>query len=279
MNEDLEALAGLYVLDRLDARERAAFEARLIREPELAALVRSIEATVAETVRALPQSKPQASTLAAIEARLDPVREAKTIPLRTDRRFNWSAFAGWGLAAVIALSLTTLAVQSLRSGGSGPSIVFVALDTNRNTFAEVPLSDQANTPDARFIQLASLAESYWDKPDKVPVRPEPAANESRGYALFDPGTLQGFIAIEQLPPITEGQRYHLWVVEPGTRRIIDAGILPIAGANRGLYSFRIDSEDRSKTERPHLFITVEDSGAPSSSNQPRGKVVLGDDRI
>ena len=46
MNESLEETASLYVLDQLDPRERTAFEARLFREPKLAALRPKLEAAM-----------------------------------------------------------------------------------------------------------------------------------------------------------------------------------------------------------------------------------------
>ena len=45
--------------------------------------------------------------------------------------------AQWGIAAVITVSLATLAIQSLRAP-SRPVFVVVGLDANRNTFAELP---------------------------------------------------------------------------------------------------------------------------------------------
>jgi len=64
MNSQLEELACFYVLDQLDPRDRAAFEARLLREPELAALVHELEGTLARNIRALPRSEPPVNLLA-----------------------------------------------------------------------------------------------------------------------------------------------------------------------------------------------------------------------
>ncbi|HUG09639.1 MAG TPA: anti-sigma factor, partial [Opitutaceae bacterium] len=238
MNKSLEELACLYVLDQLEPRERAAFEGRLLRDPELAAFVRELEPTLARGVRELPQHAPSAGVLNRIEARIDAMgdtaaalepRRAPVVP------FNFFSLARWGIAAVIAVSLATIAIQSLRGPeATQPVIVFVGLDANKNTFAELPMRDGAKDPDARFIQLATLAESYWREPGELPVRTQPAPGDNRGYALFDPTSRQGFIVIEQLPVATEGQRYHLWVVDPSSGKASDAGILPLDGMNRGL---------------------------------------------
>jgi anti-sigma-K factor RskA len=277
MKDSPEELAGLYVLDQLDRDERAAFEARLLRDPELAALTARLEAGLARGIRSLPPREPPAGTLERIEARIDAPgtvagRAAPRVPAA-----HWTGFARWGLAALIALSLVTLAVQSLRRTPAQPVIVLVGMYADRNTFTELPLRASARDSDARFIQLATLAEGYWGKPGALPAGPEPASGDSRGYALFDPGSRQGFIAIERLPVVAENQRYHLWILDPAGVR--DAGILPLAGMNRGLYSFTLGPADGPKSDRPNFFITVEENGPPGQPAQPRGKVVLGQESI
>lgn len=274
MNESPEDLACRYVFDQLDDRERAAFEARLLREPGLATLVRDLEAGLARGVRALPPHEPPAGLLARIEGRIDGLRPPAAAP--SPRRTPWAAIARWGVAAVITVSLATLAVQSLRRAPAQPVIVLVGLDQNRSTFAELPLPPAGRDPDARFIQLAALAENFWKKPGDLPLKPETGANS--GYALFDPGSRQGFIAIERLPVVAESQRYHLWILDPATARVHDAGILPLGGMSRGLYSFALGSDDSPPTTRPDFFITVEEKSAPQPA-RPQGKVVLGQQRI
>lgn len=276
MNAPLEDLASLYVLDRLDDGERAAFEARLLREPGLAALVRDLESGFARGLHALPPREPPADMLDRIEGRIDalPAQVAANAgPMR------WVTFARWGIAALIAVSLATLAVQSLRPAAEGPVIIVVGLEANQSTYTELPLREPVRDADARFIQLASLAEDFWEKSGRVPVKSPVAAGDNRGYALYDPGTRQGFIGIEQLPVIGENQRYHLWIVDSATAKIHDAGILPLAGMKRGLYAFSLEPAGRLKSDRPDFFITVEENGPSPSLAQPQGKVVLGQQRI
>ena len=284
MNESPEELASLYVLDQLDADERGAFEARLLREPQLASLTRDLEAGLACGVRTLPPHEPPAAVLERIEQRLDalpgqgPGWKPHSIPGRrsqppTPRHQTWTAWAGWGLAAVVAVSLATLAVQSVRHPSTQPVFVVVGMDANRNTFADLPQSvASAKDADARFIQLASLAENFLKNPGTAPVPVNVAPDGNRGYALFDPGSQQGFIAIEKLPALVENQRYHLWVIDASASRVRDAGLLPSTGLNHGLYSFVLDPAEVIKSGRPNFFVTVEENG---ESTKPRGKVVLG----
>lgn len=277
MNPQLEDLASLYVLDQLAGPDRADLEARLLREPELAALVRDLEAGLARGVRSLPPAEPPAVLLARIEGRIEALTAARTgpAPIRRTDPWRWLPFARWGVAAVIAVSLATLAVQSLRHSPDRPMLVLVGLEADQNTFTELPLRGSAKDGDSRFMQLASLAESYWKKPGDLPVKPPSAAGDSRGYALFDPGSMHGFIAIERLPAIAENQTYHLWIVDPATGLVHDAGILPLTGTTRGLYSFTLGPSDRPESTRLNFFITVEDVDAITRPAKPRGQVVLG----
>jgi anti-sigma-K factor RskA len=273
MNNSTEDLATLYVLDQLDGRDRAAFETRLLRDPALAAQVRDLEIGLAGGIQSLPPREPPAGLFARIEEQLEKPAPLSARP--APATFHWPTFARWGLAAVIAVSLATLAVQSLRPSAAQPVFVFVGLDAGRTTFAELPLKNGAKDADARFMQLATLAENFWTKPANQPVKTSTPTGDSHGYALFDPGSRQGFIAIERLPVLAENQRYHLWIVDPANGRIHDAGSLPLAGMNRGLYSFTLGVEAGLETNRPGFFITVEDNAAAPPSGQPRGRVVLG----
>jgi len=296
MNESSEETAMLYVLDQLEPHERTLAEDRLARDPEFAALVRNCESALAAGIRSLPARTPPAAVLDRLEEQIDAEEagHARVVPLPSSppafreagmqdgpNRLPWAAAARWGLAAVITVSLATLAVQSLRRPNAQPVFVVVGLDANRNTFAELPAQGPAaKDADARFIQLASAAENLWRNPS---ARPLPVATSagSHGYAVFDPGSQQGFIAIEQLPALAGNQRYHLWVVDAPTGRIRDAGILPLAGLNRGLYSFALEPGDAPSSDgkRPNFFITIEENGSPPTSAKPRGRVVLGKDSI
>lgn len=297
MNASLEETAVLYVLDQLDNSARAVFGARLAREPELAAFVRELESGLAAGVSALPPQAPPTGLLGRIEVAIDADAEsgrtlAATIPT-PDREtarasgsgspWRWLNWAQWGIAAVIAVSLATLAVQSLRRPAA-PTFVVVGMDATRATLTELrPSGAATQDPDARFVQLAALAQDFWRNPQAVPVAMPAGAGSAgnRGYAIFDPASRQGFLAVEQLPAIAANQRYHLWVADTTTGRVQDAGILPLAGVNRGLYSFRAETTGATPPARLSFFVTLEDAaaGAAQPATQPRGKVVLGKESI
>jgi anti-sigma-K factor RskA len=275
MNTQLEELACLYVLDRLDAPERAAFEERLATEPGLAETVREVEASLFRRIHALPRYEPPAGMLARIEARID----GRAPGGERAAASAWASAARWGIAAVIAVSVGIIAVQSLRRPAAArPYVIVVGLDSLGSTLAELPVEEHPRSADASFIQLASLAERYWEKPDALPVKMDSAGQSGRGYALFDPGSNQGFIAIRQLPAAGRGKEYHLWLLDTATGQVQRAGVLPVASSARGLYFFSVLPNSSAPAGRPDFFVTAEDAGSAETA-QPHGEVVLGDRRI
>jgi len=277
MNQQLEELACLHVLDELTASERSAFEARLSGDPELVAYLRELESALARRIRALPRREPPADLFSRIEARIDrppvsapPARPTVSLP-------SWSSVARWGIAAAVALSAAMIAVQTLRRApapAGAPVMIIVGLDSHRSTFAELPLLSRPQTEDARFIQLASLAEQLWEKPGDLPVNLGTDEQEKRSYALFDPGSNHGFIAIRHLPTVEHGRRYHLWMVDPASGQPQHVGVLPLTGSDSGLFSFSIASGAGAAIKRVDFFVTAEDTAA-AAPVRPHGTVVLG----
>jgi anti-sigma-K factor RskA len=281
MNPQLEELACLYVLDRLEASERASFEACLLHNPQLAALVGELESALAQRIHALAQLEPPACLLAQIEARID--RLPAMVPPAPAHRATplWPSLARWGIAALLAVGVGAMALHYLRrvpAAAKRPYVIIVGLDSRQSTLAELPMPKRSQDADACFIQLASLAERFWERPEDLPVKLRSTAEGGRGYALFDPTSNQGFIAIRQLPAIEQGQRYHLWILDTASGQTREAGVLPLTDSNRGLYFFSVAPASEATPGRLDFFVTAEDTTA-SQSTGPRGKVVLGDKTV
>lgn len=290
MNAQLEEIACLYVLDQLDARDRAAFEASLLESPELAAVVTALESTLERGIRALPQHTPSPSVLSKIDDCIDRL-PAKQIP-PTD---GWAAklfakrptpgspglpLVRWGLAALLVAGMGTIAVEQMwhaHTLAARPYAIIVGLDSRRSTLGEMPLPRRPEDADARFVQLASLAARFWEKPADLPAKLRSAGVGGHGYALFDPESSQGFIAVRQLPAIGSGKRYHLWMLNTASGQTREAGVLPLGGSNSGLYFFSASPVFKVVPGCLDFFVTTEDATAPGSTG-PSGKVVLGDRR-
>ncbi|MGJ3264583.1 MAG: anti-sigma factor [Salinarimonas sp.] len=126
--DDDDALAGEYVLGTLRGTDRAAFEARLAREPALADAVAAWQERLAPLTEAVAPVAPPADLFARIEARLDEAgaasaptpaasspasSPAEIVSLDEVRRLR-RALAGWRIAAgglgALAAALVALAL-------------------------------------------------------------------------------------------------------------------------------------------------------------------------
>lgn len=273
MNSQLEEQACLYALDRLGPGERASFEAQLARDPGLAALVQEYEAAVARAILTLPRSTPPESLLARIEARIDRRVRPPGPARRTMADFPWSRVAKWSLAAVIATSLGILALR-LPPRPTGPVVVLAILEADRTRYSEVPLRNAGGDADARFVQLASLAESLWEQ-NRVARSGQSQPPVDRSFALYDPGSLQGFIAVRELPAVSGNQRYIVWLSDRTTGGVWYAGMLPQGGPDSGLFCFLLEPKAAPQTKRPGIFITLEERDSATAAPKPRGRIVLG----
>ena len=284
MTPPVEELASLYILDQLEPADRAAFEARLAHEPALATLVRSLELTLEHRIRSLPQHTPPAALLARIESQLDtPLpagRELARAPSPSNRPLAFpSLFTRWVLPAAAAVALgaaTFLYLDRQRASDAQPVVLVVGLGPQHSTVTRLPLHDPSQGADARFVQLATLAEQFWKRPENLP-HPPATAGDRRAYALFDPATRQGFIAVQALPQQPDGKRYHLWLVDTETGRALDAGSIPSA-TSRGLYFFSLDPASTPTSGPVNFLITAEDASVTTPAH-PRGEPVLGQNPI
>lgn len=281
MNPKTEELACLYLLDQLDPDERASFESRMLGDPRLAAFVGELESTLSSRVRSLPQVDAPAGLLGRIESRIDrlPVEGPSIAGRRPSLPMPWAH--RWGIAALVAVAVGILALRGIRGRpvvDAGSFAIFVGLDSSRSTSAELPLEKGPPDADARFIQLASMAERFWERPEARPVKSGSSGAGGRGYALYDPASNQGFIAVQQLPAIGTGRLYHLWILNTASGEAREAGVLPVGVSNGGLYFFSVAPSGGPGPGGVDFFVTSEDTQTPASK-RPSGEVVLGEKRV
>lgn len=160
--EDLDLLAGEYVLGTLDAAERAAVAARRQREPALDAAIAAWERRLAPLAETIAPVEAPASLLPSILARLDGEAN-RLVPLleRRLRRWRMAALGAGALAAGLALFALTPMLRNPAQPGS-----FVAV-----------LQKDAASP-AFIVSVNVEARSLTIRP--VAARPQP----NKSYELW-----------------------------------------------------------------------------------------------
>lgn len=282
MNENTKELASLYVLDKLTPEERTAFEKRLETETELVLLVRELEQAVEEQVRKLPQQEVPAYVFSKIESKVQ--FKGPAVNPKPAITITWPVFAGWGMAAALLLGVSlTLLLTNRDSGGpvaSQPVYLVVGMDSDSSAFKTIPaVISQGDL--GSFGALTQMAENYWDHPDELPnkVGASPLANTlGSGFAVFDPQSKHGYIAIQNLPKQEDGKNYFLWVKDPQANLLECAGIIPMQDRNNGLYFFELADDSPISSSRVAFFVTEETASEPMLE-KPGGEMVLGSDRI
>jgi len=283
MNTNTEELASLYVLDELNSEERQAFEKLLESDTHLLLLVRELEVTLEDQIRNLPQQPAPTQLFSSIKERINSDFTPKSVePVITIR---WSTFASWGIAAALLLGVgLTLLVTSPESNpaapGHQPVVLIVGMDSN-SAFVEAVPTVMAVDESENFLQLAEMAETYWQHPEQLPgyINQSPLANTlGSGYAVFDPQSKHGFIAIQNLPLCEKGKNYFLWLRDSGSNVLECAGIIPLQDRQQGLYFFELDEDSPISSDQVAFFIT-EEAAADSKLSKPLGELVLGSDHI
>ena len=282
MNTHLEELASLYVLDELNPEERRAFEQQLENDTELLLLVRELEVALEDQIRSLPQATVSENVFHSIQQKITSSSDrAQPKPVIT---LSWSTFAGWGMAAALLLGVGLTLLLTNRGAGpvaapNQPVVLLVGMDS-KSAFVEAIPSEMPVDELDNFVQLAEMAETFWKHPEQLPERVQsPLANtKSSGYAVYDPQSRHGFIAIQKLPVQEDGKNYFLWLKEAGSNVLECAGIIPMQDRDQGLYFFELEDNSTLSSNKVAFFIT-EEASDETELEKPSGELVLGSDHI
>ncbi|MDA0349102.1 MAG: hypothetical protein O3C43_18815 [Verrucomicrobia bacterium] len=283
MNEKTQELASLYVLDKLTPDERSSFENLLETDTELVLLLRELESAVEDQVRDLPQYNAPDGLFSKIQSQVQPFPQvANSKPFIT---ISWASFAGWGMAAALLLGVGLTLFVTNRDGpiagaNSQPVLLIVGMNSDSSAFKTIPTVIPEDEFE-NFVQLTQMAEIFWAHPEQLPatINNSPLANtRGSGYAVFDPQSKHGFIAIQNLPRQEKGKNYFLWLKDPKANVLECAGIIPLLEKNEGLYFFELEDNSPISSARVAFFVTEENTSEPKLSH-PKGELVLGSDRI
>lgn len=210
-----EALAAEHALGVLSARERAAAEARMARDPAFAADVEAWRARLAPLFAMIPAVAPPASLWAAIERAL-PANDNRAI-----RFWKRTAAGGFGLAAASLAAVVFLAAQP-------PQVItreVVApvraqmLNARLATEAGQPLFVAAYDPERKSLLVASLVPPGTDPAHVHQLWLIPADGRPRSLGFVEPGASKAMPMDPAMAAMaTEGAALAVSVEDPGGSR-------------------------------------------------------------
>lgn len=261
-HDELRELTGGYVLDALSDAERRALDAHLATCAECAREVRELRAVAGGLAYAVPQIDPPAALRDRVLAHAvqGPRTSSRTSAHERPAR---AAVATWLAAAAsiaaIALGLYAMTLRqrvnqlehrlreaNTRAEGTQRELQAARAAVDRGGRTEAVLS----APDLRRIDLAG----------------QKAAPSAVGRAYWSPSRGLVFTAAS-LPPLPAGKQYQLWVIPPGSKVPVNAGMIDLEPGGRAVTL--VDAATAASVGT--VAVTVEPTGGVPS---PTGDMAL-----
>jgi anti-sigma-K factor RskA len=270
--EEREELASLYVLGVLEGSELAEFERELVAHPELATLVSELEKASALLATSVPQHPApdvlRHSVLEQTKRARHPVAASRTRPGFFVGWIPWAIAAGLTVCCALLWSEKSRlsgAIESLEKENHSLLARIDDLDAQRLRL-ETRISTLENERDQLQVRVASL-ETRDPLKDIQPVmlaaqRGAPAGAQI--VALWDPQRRSGALHLARLPDPAPDKDYQLWIITPGSKKPVDAGVIPPASQCLNF------SATEPVTQVAALAISLEPKGG---SITPRGPVI------
>ncbi|MDM0010256.1 anti-sigma factor [Variovorax sp. J22G73] len=228
--EDIDALAGEYVLGTLSAAARASVDARMRDEPALRDAVQAWEARLLPLTTLAPPAEPSPALWSRIERSLGPVLGARTRPAGTSAFSNWwnnlnlwRGLAAGGFAAA-ALMVAVMVTRPLPT----PQYMVVLVapqDKAPGWVIQTSASRQLSlVPLGTFEVPPQKTLQFWTKADQW-RGPVSLGLVKQGQSLRIP--------IDKLPPLEPNQLFEL-TLEPENGSPIDRPTGPIQFIGRAV---------------------------------------------
>lgn len=228
---DDEALAAEHALGVLTARERAAAETRMAREPAFAALVEDWRARLAPMLTAIVAVQPSAGLWPRIERALPANDNSEGLKGRL-RFWQGTAMGSLGLAAASLVAAVMLATQPqpVAPPASGPMAPM--MNARLATNAGQPLFLAAYDPERKQMLVASLVPPGTDPDHSHQLWLIPADGRPRSLGLIEPGASKAMPMPGPMVPMMEEGASLAVSVEPlgGSAQPAPSG--PIAAVGR-----------------------------------------------
>jgi anti-sigma-K factor RskA len=208
--EHLEELMAGYALDALSDAEKAAFEAQLQEDPSLVQQLQEwheVCGLLAHSTQCMPPEKLR-NQIAAI-----PHTTQTSAVVSVGRSHRRSA--AW-------LSL----------GGTIAAVTIAALG-----FQNYQLQRQVQSLEAKMLEEAQEAH----KPLDFVLKGVPVAVDAQAKVVIDPYTGSVLMAVESLPPLPEGEAYHLWAFTKDDQKVL-CGRFNTPTSGQTVQSFAVDAK-------------------------------------
>ncbi|MDX2239497.1 MAG: anti-sigma factor [Leptolyngbyaceae cyanobacterium bins.302] len=237
-SEELQLLIAGYVLGDLNPEEAAEFERTLAQNPAIAAEVAEMQSTL-ETVYAPPELTPPPG----LRSRILDAAQTEAIP------------SALGINNVVSLHQSERRFSARTLLELAAAAVIVALGITNY----------------RLSQALQLSQAETEKYAALTYQLQATQGNSSASAkvVVDPNTLEGTIAVQNLPPLPPGKVYVLWtVLEPSAPFTTDDKDAILTQAfevdDRGNFtqSIIVPQAFRAKDLVTKVAVTMEDAIAP-----------------
>lgn len=310
IDEHLEELASLYVLRLLSQEEEAAFERTLASNPELQALVCSLQNASIALARMAPEHVPPPEVKQRLLASLNPP-EQKIVPIH--RTSKLAIFIPWAAAAVLAVFVgkyyqdasdasKTATVAQLKSSALESELGSAKGDLSKTkgdlVKTTTDLKETLLRYEADMKTLASLKGSQDRLRDVEKLLAQAtaeidtlkASNDLKNAQVAVMGSLlkdkpkavavslwnqqqqDGLLVVENLPILAAGKDYQLWVIDPESAAPISAGVFKVDAEGKIRMSFK---PTKAVKKAAKFAVTEEKEGGVESPTMNKMVVIGG----
>jgi anti-sigma-K factor RskA len=245
IDERTEELAAAYALGALEPDEIAAFEAQLLRDPELRALVVELRGVSALVAGGAPRLKPSA----ALRARVIADMGERGLP-KAGRGRGWQGSLPWALAAALAAVCVIFGLQVHTMG--------TQLEARQQRIDE--LDHMAETLRAERADLTqavtTLQQSNRVANMRIALLNSQLSADPKAVAVsvWDNERQSGVVVVHHLKPAPKGKDYQLWIIDPRYPSPVDAGILQVDDSGDG----RVNFKARRPIQNANQFAVTEE---------------------
>ncbi|HVT74245.1 MAG TPA: anti-sigma factor [Lacunisphaera sp.] len=268
ITERQEELAGLHALGLLEGAERAAFEAELVANRELASFHAELVVAAASLALTSPSREPPADLKELVLTRCaaaapENARGVRSLRFSPGTVLPWAAAAAFALAAawygrqVVVLRDQNEALRTDRD------LAEVACKMARSQLAERTLVAEK--------MINNLGEKLRHSEDlarlKISALASLAGNtrEAQVIAVWDPDQQAGLLSLDKLPAVADTQDYQLWIVDPNHKDPVSAGVFHTPADGRMALPFWPDQPVAKATA---FAISVERKGGVTKAEGP-----------